>query len=388
MRSFFFRLLDFLSLSKVGVFRFAIVFGLIGFLFAHDLKGEVIPTQRAISVMKSLEAKFQILQWGVNYRAYKLKDGDDLGSVTEHLFPKLDVEVVIDPISGRYKCKATGTYKWVNGPAPSVSSMESFSFDGAQYRNWKRTRHGQELPIQKEDPAFGVISKDRDDIIDRDYMQSFCLMTGLAYMPPYFWTPEITVQPLSSLLQTWVDKKWEVSVTESKQGVWQIKMPWTDGKFGEINITYNLDKGGIVTKARWSNQEDLDTIRLFVDLKEIDAGVWVPQIIKLVHNRGKHLSILKYKNITINPEVTAETFRSKFPKGCKVEDFIEEKIYYVGTASDRQSQIRQFALEHRITGKSASSSPLGRRTFLALNICIIVILATLYMIRIRRRRAS
>lgn len=346
--------------------------------------GETIPPERAIAVMKSLEDRFRVLQWKAHFESAKLKGRDDLASITEKRLPEVDVEVVFDPVIGRYQCKATGTYEWLQGLAPTLSSIDVYSFDGEQHRHWKSESPGHDLLAAKAAPAFGAISNDRADIRDRDYMQSVCMMTGLAYMPPFFWNPGCPVQPLSSLLQTWIDAEWEVSIVENSKGRWSIAIPWEDGKRGQIHITYDLEKGGIVTQARWVNVDGIDASRVSVELEEILLDKWMPKSIKRVGNFIADLVDLK--DIQINPAVNAETFRCEFPNGCKVTDFIEKKTYIVGSTSDRQSQLRLFASEHNITGDAERTRFSGHGVLFVANVCLVVILVTLYLIRRRQTK--
>ncbi|MFH1920714.1 MAG: hypothetical protein ABIP48_12600, partial [Planctomycetota bacterium] len=303
--------------------------------FGDDTAGETVSPQRAVSVMKALEGKFTALRWKSHYECARLNDGDDPDSIVERLWPNVDVDVVFDRIARRYRCRAEGTYKWVDGPAPNGSSVEEHAFDGELHQFWSRRIPGTVLPTAQSVRANGRISRDRADIADRDYLESSCLMLGWAYLPPYFWHPNRPPQPLSSLLQTWIDEGRNISIVEDENDTWSIVVPWKEvTELGTLHLSYDVGKGGVVRRARWVNKWGHDTARLDVELEQTDMGIWMPRSIRRIRCLDKFLDRIDYKDIEINPTIDAETFRCEFPEGCKVEDLAEKRTYLVGATTE------------------------------------------------------
>ena len=292
-----------------------------------------ISAKDAISVMKSLEAKIPVLQWKAKWNGARLKDGYDLKSIVEKNTTQTEVESVFDPVSGHFRCKAKGTYKWVDGLAPTGSSFEEYSFDGEQYRTWKRMKPGNQLPTAGEVRARGFVGKDLKDIWwrkDQDYIKTSCMMTGLAYMPPYFWDADKGVKTLSSLMQAWIEEGRDVSIVEDTKDKWTITVPGL--VFGDMSVSYDLGKGGVVTEAKWvDTRRNRELVHLFVELQKVDAKLWLPKSITRVARVDKFMSRVDITDVKKVPKVGPKTFRATFPKGCCVTDYINKSRYVEGS---------------------------------------------------------
>jgi hypothetical protein len=338
--------------------------------------------------MKALEAEVKALRWKSHYQTARVEDGDDPESIVEKLYPDARVDVVFDRVAQRYRCRVDGTYRWIDGPASQGSAVEEHAFDGELYQHWSREVPGTELPTAESARANGRISKDRSDIIDRDYMKSFCLMIGWAYVPPYFWHPGYPPQPVSSLLETLIDEGRSISIVEEEQDTWNIVVP---GKLatelGTLHMSYDIGRGGLVTRARWVNKWGYDTARLTAELEEIEEGVWLPKSVTRLRCMDRFLDRIEYEEIEINPAIDEDTFRCEFPEGCKVENFAEKLTYVVGTTTDRQSQIRQFAIEHNVTGDVEPASS-GMSYSVAVVAALLVLLTVIIVAVVRKRRVS
>lgn len=391
-------------------FRYVLVYSFIGRILlvlsvapiaasvvnAQGTETNTIPPSHAVSVMKRLEAKLRVLQWKAHCENAKLDDGNDPDSIVEKSWPETDAEVVLDVATGRYRCQISGTYEWIDGLAPTGSSIEEHAFDGELYQCWKRIEPGQDLPSPVNSPVMGWISEDRGDIAGvtmrkRDYIHgdSVSEFTGVAFMPPYFLHRGIyPPQPLSSLLQTLIDDGREISIVEDDRNseVWKIAVSGKDIELGHLHMSYDIEKGGVVTEAEWITSYGPRNHSVNVELKKSEGGIWIPRSVERIDHLDRRLCRVEYENIKINPPVNADTFRCDFPNGCKVENFAEKRTYVVGSLADRQSQIRQFAQEHGFPGdgKAASFPTLG--VLIVVSGCLAVVFAVVVLMRKRRAR--
>lgn len=300
----------------------------------------------AISVIESLESKFQALKWHARCQQAKLTTPDNTKNY--EVIEPIDMrsEIIFDPIGERYLIKINSVNKWVQGADPFVSTVEAHSFDGEVYRQLDWEKPGKILPTPNDTRGNGVICNDKgnlspwgNDIVKK---QSFAL--GTAYMPPYFSSisADYPTQRLSRLIRTWLDEGKEVTILESNTKVWTINAkPFKLGPYDHLlTITYDLTKGGVVTGVRLLAPDEkgeylCENVRVEIELQQVNGHFWFPKVIKQVWPNDNSMTFTSIENIEVNPPITAETFRVEFPKGVYITDYINKMHYVEGNAIGR-----------------------------------------------------
>jgi hypothetical protein len=371
----------------------------LGCQYRHAL-GATLPAQKALTVIESLEKKFQVIKWSAHCVETQLATASDTTSVIKTKPGFFDSQIVFDSVGRRYRIEMKQVSEWINGDAPWMGMVSGFSFDGEVYRGWERQKHGMELPSEQDRPAFGDISKNRNEQPSREDLVDFgCTATGLGYMPPYFWDGgESPNQPLSRLLRKWLDERRDVSVVENGNGAWTIA---TRVRYGALDgchlrIRYDPTKGGVVTGAQWVVVEkghDYENARLDIELQKVADGIWVPKTARRISclNRPPDMVVTSFEGIEVNPSVGTTTFQMEFPKGTRVSDHIRKMYYVAGTDVDQQLAIQAFMERYNITGNVPPfkmSLSLGRAVALVVSLVLVILMiAILAVHRWKRKHA-
>ena len=329
-----------------------------------------------MSVMESLEKRFRVLKWQARCAQGIVDSSEDAHSASPEIakpFFNQCSEVTLDRTTGRYYLQRSGTYNCVRGAAPFISSLEQQSFDGETYRKVQWEKHGKTRPTPQDAVGFGTIRRNKDHLSapGTSVVEQGTLVLGLAYMPPYCFAlgTSYPLQPLSSLIQTWLFEGKDVVVTEDDAGVWTISVEVSVGGCGGgecsspsyeglLRIAYDRAKGGVVTGVRLLGTDEagefnFDNVRVEIDVQDVGGGFWAPKTIKNVYPWDSMMELTSYDAVEINPPVSADMFRFEFPKGVHVTDYVNEMFYIKGSDIDRQSAHEAFL--HRM-GRAMSQS--------------------------------
>jgi len=306
----------------------------------------------AISIIESLEKKFQVLKWQAHAWEAKLSNPDDTKTYTVKEPYDCRTEVIFDMIGGRYFVRTNCTREWGSSSSKWYSYINEQSFDGDVYWELKYERYSNVLPTIQDTPGFGIISKDRRNLSARgeSVVEKYAFENGWKFMPPYITVPGIgyPAQRFSSLLKTWLDEGKDLKIVEEDAGVWIISVgEMKIGTLGHqhVRITYDMAKGGVVTSikvlspdANW--EITMEGIRVEIDLQEVREGLWMPKMARSICPGDKNMNVVSFEVIEINPPTTSDTFRVHFPNGIYVTDYIKNKYYVMGGISNRPSEIK------------------------------------------------
>ncbi len=338
---------------------------------SHTTAGSLIPVEKAIATIESLEDRIKVICWKAHtVMTAKLANGYDSNSVTETKPVIYETQAMLDPAGRRYCVVIRQVSEWLQGAAPFIGTIYSYSFDGKTYRAWQRSRHGQQLPTDK-DPAEGFIAQRRDEIgipsREADWIR---WTTGTDCMPPYFcggrWDDETPPCLLSQTLRKWVKEKRDISIAEDKNGVWtisttvKIKLAGSDGSKEYRNLLrlcYDPTKGGVVVGAVWLPLDEnghtivrdgrqIEQQRMEIELQKVNDALWAPKTVKYVLPLDKSMNVVAFDEVQVNVPVDRDTFRVKFPNGTQVNDEIRKMLYVIGKPTDEEAAGEAYMRRH------------------------------------------
>lgn len=346
-------------------------------------RGAALSVDEVIAALEAAEDRSARFVFAFEFNSMKLADPADPASVTETLPTYVRGTVYYDVATGRYLFESESVSKWVDGAAPYIAERNGWSYDGRVYRHWHRTRHGQTLPSIDEPadvdggqvgPLVGEITTAEDAA---GFVRALTRQSGLSNFPPFVDVldtlgggEQFALTTLSEELQARQVEGQTIHVEEEPAGTWRIAVPARDApKKEEIRLWVDPARGCVVTRiewvelnvpahvvAKWTGKtppgnlpSELPYRRLQIVLHEAESGRWVPKELNLVEVLSKHCRRIRLTDIELNPALTDEDFRVRFPVGTQVDDFIEEKSYRVSAGPVAEAEaVREFILRHKV----------------------------------------
>jgi hypothetical protein len=340
-----------------------------------------IPLAEAISVLDAQARRIKVVAWTVNRTSHHLSDPNQANSIVATLPDSISGTVTIDPVAKRYRADLQTVMRWVGEgvPAPHISEVQAWAFDGEIGRGWNKSKHGTTLPDMADKTDFPPKGTIQRGATDARWMDTWAFDTGHAYMPPCFWgviwvvdIPSPAFGTLSDLLKRNQPGKETVSVTENAAARWKIRL-LDHHSTSLVEVECDPAKGFAVVGATWDSHQagtpyNKPHRQLEVDLVKVDGDFWMPSEIREIHPFEVPVGLRRFQfsNIKVNPPVDAGTFSLTFPTGCYVDDQVEKKYYQVGGGIiDEQAAVRAFMVLHRLDASAAiQTKPWWKRLWL------------------------
>lgn len=345
----------------------------------------MIPVEKALQVIESLEQRVRLAEWKVEMVKVVTKDPKNPDSLTPSSPARIDGWVLYEPSTGRYRVELDCIMPWIDGPAPYGARHDCFAFDGRIFRQWDRHKPGTILPTPQDDPGRGSISTDSSE----DPVRKRGIDTGAGFFPPYF-----KAEKLSVTLKNNISKNRSVVVTEGGQGRWLIETVDIDPPINSaLFLEYDLSKGGVIRSATWTDPQNKTRAwrRIQVELQEAEKDFWVPKTVSTVYllDQPPNGTRITYKEVKVNHSVDEKLFTPSFPHGVRVTDHITKQEYRVGDGMmDDQAAIEAFLPEQGFHDQPTTSRNWTAILWIVLSAIVLSALTGVVILRMRAKRRA
>jgi hypothetical protein len=282
-----------------------------------------ITADKAVEMVEALEGalegRIRSASWNLETLQIPLQTATDAG-LPDRSNVGTEGDVIFEPSTGRYRADMRAVLAWHGGTDPFWAAWYTQSFDGEMEWEFTCGEPGLEPPPRERFshyPRTGQIAK---RIHELPLVESWGWSSGIGYFSPYFMG-----RRFSAYLKERLEKAKFLSVTDTDAGVWRIHVIDEVGpgrhEF-DLHIDYDLDKGGLVTRAVWGDEKTEKAWKqISVDLQDVQEQ-WVPRqaewVFLLPEPHG--LSRLNYHNVRLNQPLDPSVFQLTFPEGTEVID--------------------------------------------------------------------
>ena len=310
---------------------------------------------------------------------------DSQGQIAEY-------EVLLDPVSSKYKVRENVTAKWIDGANDHVSFSMQHAFDGGEYQSWKREQPGKKM-LSDQAVGEGQISNDLSnlDVQAKSFSTTGGFMVGIQHgIPGFIITHTYShfgAERISEVFERW-EKEKRVDSIKSVGDKFEITamvevLQGSTDFF--LRVVYdpasNTIENGVVF-SRFQGREHVMTI-YEVDFRTNEQGIRVPETSKIIMPLDKRAIIVSYESFRFEENLPKESFQVDFPDGIFVEDYLTKKYYKTGDLFDEDKAIGEFIQRFGFDG----NIPVQRMTlwrWLFMGIGTIMILIALYCMLMKR----
>ena len=268
---------------------------------------------------------------------------------------------LFDVPTGRFHVEYESVSPWRNGAAPSIGIRSASAFDGTLFSEWRRSRHGTELPDLevKEDPKLdGPTGPLHGDISGsaKGPNSTYAVLsaTGLTSFPPFVFAvnfSEPRLKRVSVFLDDLAAESKSPPIVQNEKGLWVLtaQLPLPPKKpplaYGSVRCVFDPRKGAALTELSWHlNPSDTPWCWSDIELKEHDSGLWLPREISVVQGLSGFGSRITVDAIEVDPPVEPSEFVVDMPMGTQVTDDVEGLRYVVSAGPiDEAAAVRKFA---------------------------------------------
>jgi hypothetical protein len=333
---------------------------LILFISNIQLQGSEIRVEKAITIIRSLESNIKAMEWNVTMHKSQVQNGNTID------FPfSRKSHVVYEPMKKRYHATIEGNDMAVNH---NGNTMQSFfivatSYDGNQYRVWRRTSENPKDLFNALFFGMGVVTESEADVVSiydtkNNIARDLGVVTGLTSIVCISNKTETVSIFLSDYIKQKQTQRQKIVVREISDGLLEIVTVEKLGSIDfDVHIIYDMKKGGVIKKYQWSQTKDNVThILREYDIQTVknDDGDWIPLTITAIENVKPGVvnkTLVEYSNVRIyHNYLDTSRFQLDFPDGIYVEDQIRKMYYKVGNPLDEDKAISDFMTRHHLTG--------------------------------------
>jgi hypothetical protein len=297
----------------------------------------VVPYDRAINVVLSIEQSLRKCIWNAktSYGTISKVGNNYSYAPTSKLI--FDFKIHADSKAGKYRCDANTLEEWADGRSAFIGHQYMKSFDGNVERNYDRSSGSDRLPIAGDPPGQAEIDNEKDG----KFMKEWGAPSGLSYCPPYF-----AGHKVSSLMKATKASQGDVYVRELTPTTWLIRIQDPREPLMAYELTYDLSKCGLVTKAKSEavkNPNGVVYAQYSTTVIESPSDTYILKQIQLDRTLDGRYFRVDFTDFKYGENFDDSIYQIPYPPLTRVIDKINKKFYVVGggAVSDRD-QAREF----------------------------------------------
>ena len=389
-------------MNQTRIFTFFLVFLFITYCTHRASYGHEIEAKSAIKVLKNLEKEIRGFRWRCTTSDMVFSIPVKIENTTRKQLDTEDCSELLYSLQDKkYYVSSRQILQWVDGADPYIAQKKILSYDGKIFTTWSQSKPGKSFPL-KDDASTGIVSDTAGDSSDHlEFQRNGGVSVGIGTGIPLFFHALYNTtgdgekpKKLSEFIELWEQKKLLVTINDT-EGIWTITVKTIYNEVSvKIVITFDLNKGGIVTHAVFSyfdrqGKEIIDCEHI-VETKQNDKGTWVPTKLCIVSAPNKLLLIREFDDFEINPLFGEDSFRFVFPDNTYVDDYIDKKYYRVGDIVDHDMAIDQFIKRNNLSRENIprlASGNIIRMVLMSTGLILLIAWAIIVVVKRLKRRS-